>query len=379
MAIAYALGEALVGNSELIEKHSLDRFRSFAAASVADRQSLEFSTGTARSEDLVMRDASGDRIAITDIEIGKPLTLAIRHLYTGKFPTGGFLGGNTKDLLVTSNVKSIGAYEGAPEAINLLRERVPRQEDIRVVGADEKGTPYILYTKSLTKGDTVVTVKMDHDDFDKSAFDAIGSGLSQLSGVPLFAPAQPWLLLGSMVAPLVGKIFTSILEKRHFFRATESVFLTFPGSQKAKAGYRLMMADDHFEAIKDDFKVSDEGRLVAKADGRPYSGDNPYAVLLIDGANRDDELEKFQATAATASVLEKFRPEGDSPFPLDELIKLVEASSDFTYRRRADKLNERIKALGDGAENEEERKKLEKERNANIANVKSTELKKDYS
>ena len=152
---------------------------------------------------------------------------------------------------------------------------------------------------------------------------------------------------------------------------------TFPGSQKAKAGYRLMMADDHFEAIKDGFKVNREGRLVAKADGAHYSGDFPYVVLLIDGAERED-LEDFQQTAATAAVLERFRPGGDSPFPLDELVDMVEAISDLKFRQKADKIQKKIEALGEGAENEEERAKLEKERDANMKHVKNDELTKEY-
>lgn len=53
----------------------------------------------------------------------------------------------------------------------LLREDVPRNKNIRIVAADEQGTPYILYMKSLTRSDTVVTIKMDLKDFDESIFE----------------------------------------------------------------------------------------------------------------------------------------------------------------------------------------------------------------
>jgi len=351
----------------------MDRFNKFIRAVGTDRrEAFEFRSGTARSEEIRFEtEADGELIAPKELEIGKPLSVLIRNIYPGKF--------GDKDLLATSCVKGIGAFDAAPEAVNLLRKDAKKRTDIRVFDADEQGTPVVYYSKALTKTDTVATVKLDLNDFPDEAFKTVGEGLKRLGGVPLFVAAQPWLVIGSLVVPIIGSLLRSIFEKRHFFKLTHPMFFTFPGGQPVKEGFVLLMEDDHFEETKDHFMVDNRGLYVSRDERRsPYRGDYPYVVLVLDGHDRDEQLGDFEQTAASAALMEKFRPDTESSFPMDAIVDLVKASSDFTFRRRADRLDTKLRGLPESDEFKEERERLKKERDANMANVKSEELKRAY-
>lgn len=368
MAVAYAFGNALVSGDELLEKQALGQLQTFMGAiGTESHESLSFSTGTAKTAEMKLLNADGDLIAPREIGIGKPLTVFIRNIYTGKY--GG------KDLLATTAVKGIGAYDAAPEAVNLLREKAEKNDEIHVFDADETGTPIVFYMQSLTKSDTVVTVKLDFQDFDDRAFQLVGQGASQLAGIPLFAPAQSWLMVGSLVVPAVGKLLESLFEKKYFFKQSESIFFSLPGSPRATEGFRLLMEDEAMDKILQDYRLSSEGQLVTKNGGGSYRGDFPYLVLALDGADREEQLADFQRTAATASILERFRPGGESSFPIDGMMDIVEASSDLRFRQRADRLHQKMEAL---PADDPGREKLKEQRDANIANVRNLELKRSY-
>jgi hypothetical protein len=80
------------------------------------------------------------------MKLGKPLTVQLRHIYTGN-KAEGFWG--TKDMLVASAMKSISTYDAAPRAINFLVPKTKNNRNFRAVDATDKGTPIICYSPSL--------------------------------------------------------------------------------------------------------------------------------------------------------------------------------------------------------------------------------------
>src|SRR4051812_33936040 len=113
--------------------------------------------------ELVLQDAFLDRRRDTlesmslpvpgtePIGAGKPLSIIIRHVYTGRFPKGAVFGGSRRDLLLTSAVRDVlTTFNAAPRAINILKRRIPHRSDIKGVDATENGTPLVFYTPAVT-------------------------------------------------------------------------------------------------------------------------------------------------------------------------------------------------------------------------------------
>lgn len=104
MAVYYVLGDALVTEEELSEKRALGHIAEFSRAFREKRADvlLEFSTGRLTMDNILESVVlpSGDTVPFEEVGPGKPLTVEIRHIYTGKFPKGSVFD-QTKDMLVT--------------------------------------------------------------------------------------------------------------------------------------------------------------------------------------------------------------------------------------------------------------------------------------
>jgi ABC-type dipeptide/oligopeptide/nickel transport system permease subunit len=105
--IYYAHGDALISSEDLQDDPSLvEKLSSFYKDLDSGRQPapLAFESGeltpanALTSFDVAAAGDPPDPIAFTPIGLGKPLTVMIREVYTGKFPKGGFLGGGGKDM-----------------------------------------------------------------------------------------------------------------------------------------------------------------------------------------------------------------------------------------------------------------------------------------
>lgn len=82
----------------------------------------------------------------TDFEpvgIGKPLTIEIRHIYTGQYPkTRSFgRGGQRRNqgMLVTSAMKSIATFDAAPRAVNFLTKNVTGGKNLSNPSLQKRG------------------------------------------------------------------------------------------------------------------------------------------------------------------------------------------------------------------------------------------------
>src|SRR5262245_35147549 len=95
MAVYYSFGNDLVGQEELRTKAALGNLTPFMESLVRrdPGASLQFTTGKATAESVL----EGPIIGFKEIGIGKPLTIQIRHVYTGN-RSSGFWG--NKDMLV---------------------------------------------------------------------------------------------------------------------------------------------------------------------------------------------------------------------------------------------------------------------------------------
>jgi hypothetical protein len=374
MAIYYAYGDALVGNNELramVGQGKLQRFQK----DVLNRSKgakLEFMFGTATAKHMLRSAVSdgGKRIGFEPIGIAKPLTVEIRHVYTGN-KAEGFWG--TKDMLVASAMKSISTYDAAPRAVNFLVPKTKNNRNFRAVDATDKGTPLICYSPSLAQSSSVVTVEVMFSGFPKETFDAVSQAFSAASGVPLFAPASGYLVAGSIVTKLLGNIGKSLSDGTPALKRSEEITFVTPGSDEAVAHFALLISDGVEDSVLRDFKINDKGALARVDDENAlYDGDYPYAVISLDGRENDD-FKSFTPAAATAAQLDKFYNINDGGSqPLGTLVDALKLYSDMKFRDKATTVADKLKGMDKSSK---EYQDLLAQYNAYVNNIGAKELK----
>ena len=91
------------------------------------------------SSEMVAASATDNRrklVAWQPIGVGKPLTIEIREVYTGKFPSSTF--GSQKPMLLASATKSIAAFDAKPLALNFLTRKTAKKTRINRPGANQQ-------------------------------------------------------------------------------------------------------------------------------------------------------------------------------------------------------------------------------------------------
>ena len=359
MAIYYSLGDALVTEDELQDKNISDIS--------AIRTRTVFRSGEFKPESAVSSFTREDG-SVTDFEpigIGKPLIVELRKIYTGRHPHRR----RSKDLLVTSAMKSLAAFNGEPRAINLMLRNVGANEERGEVPATENGTSLIFYSPALTEYNSNITVEFGFDEFDDEAFNDFGNLFTAAAGIPIFAAASVYLLAAGAVTKISGKIGSFFLDKKQVFKSTNPLHLLRGGAEKASAGFALMTddRDDFDEETRKRYQLNNRGELVDR-EGSKYSGDAPYAVISYDGRTIDS-YKDFSATQASAELLDRFYSVNDRrEIASNLLLDSVKLYNDYKFRKQADAFESQIKAL-DANSDSAEIEKLSARRDAALANI----------
>lgn len=347
-----------VYGSELVDNRT--QMELFASGEIADLDlkakavpPVQFSFG-----------ATDERTPFVEIGINKPLTIEIRHIYTGQYPKGIF--GSNNDMLVSSAMKSISTFNAAPRAINYLRNNITQNFNLASPSATQEGTPLIFYSPALTEKNTVLTVEIIFNRFPKELVDSIGNAFMVAAGIPIFADKSVPLLAAGVVIKLSSRLAEKLVDSSPSFSVTEPLSFLRPGDDKPEEGFHLMV-EDSFDLAREDCEFNPEtGRLVYRSNGKPYDGDYPYIVFSLDGSPNKD-YEQFSPTAASAALLKSFYhiSEGQQQ-PVETLLEAVKLYNDWQFRTRADKTWAELETFKEGTEPYEKKKT---EYNAYVANI----------
>jgi len=305
---------------------------------------------------------SAEVTAFTPIGLHKPLTIQIRHVYTGRFPKQKFLSG-AKDMLVTSAMKDVVVFNAASRAVNFLRKDVGPNSSMNSPAATEQGTPLVAYLPAVTSPSTILTLEIVFDEFPDQLFGKVSSAFQAVSGLPIFLPASGYLMAASSVIKLAGNLGQALFDGKPVFAATETLDFDIPGATSPEAEFRVICNPD-FDPTP--LKFEPKKGLVDKSTGAPYKGDEPYIVLSLDGKQRE-EFAAFAPTAASAVLLEKFFNVKDgSEAALDTLVESMKLLSDSKYRFQADSVKRKLDAATAGSD---EAKALKERYDALLANI----------
>ncbi|HEV7689398.1 MAG TPA: hypothetical protein VGO52_01175 [Hyphomonadaceae bacterium] len=364
MPVYYAVGSALLDDAEYADFEQVV-FRKGL------QKSITFSTGVLEAEAKSTFLTDSGPVDFVDIQFGKPLTVEIRYVYPGRFPKPGLFD-KSKDLLVTSAMKSIASFNKAPRAVNFLVKDVVAREGHGMVAATDDGTPLVFYSPAVDMYNSVLTLEFGFRDFDPAVFKFLSDALKSAAGVPIFATSSFQLTFASSVVTLAGDVGKAIFEKPPTFKASEPIQFLRPGSSVSRAGFRLVTQTEADYAVLKAYEVHESGKLIDK-NGAAYQGDIPYMVISMDG-RANDSYKDFTPTAASAALLEDYfaiREQGVAE--LGALKRALELYNDYRQHKRVEELDEAEKAITD--KTSDAYKENRKQRDAAAANIVTKELK----
>jgi hypothetical protein len=353
MPVYHAVGPSLVTESELREKSfELSEFSKRLESRDRDA-SLVLSTGVVRAEAVLESPAS----SFQPIGLHKPLTVMFHHVYTGQFPRAAFLD-RTKDMLVSSALKDLANTSAQPRALNFLRPQVQAGHNTSTPAATEEGTPLITYSPAITIPATILTLEMVFDNFPDELLKRIGTAFGSAAGIPIFAPAAPYLMAAGVLIRLVADLGKALFDGPPAFRESITLNFDLPQLPLTEADFRVVAPGD-FDVTP--FSVDPVKGLIDRQTSQRYDGPFPYIILALDGRKRDDEFGQFAPAALTAAQLERFfsAKEG-AEVAVDTLLESVKLFNDVRFRTQADALKKRIDRDCAGSDTEECRKLREK-------------------
>lgn len=305
----------------------------------------------------------------TPIGINKPLSIRIAHVYTGRFPGRD----RRNDFLLTSAIKAYSVFNAAPRAINYLTPNVPRRHSMVAPAAVDKGTSLVFYTPAVTDASLTLTLEMGFDRFPGELFDEVASGFQSIGQLPIFLPWSGYILAGAQLVRLLGNIGERLFETQAEFSRTETLEFALPGFDRPEAAFRILV-NPSFDASGLTFSPR-RGLVMKNEEGKLYDGDEPYAVISLDGA-KDRQLEQFTQTLASAELLTRFfGSERKSSTVIDAIVEAAKIANDLKFRREADIVSREIETLTASGAQEAEIHKLRARRDALVENIGSDELK----
>lgn len=352
MAVFRVFDSQVIAEEEFLQKepeivrHELARREGAAAGpSITLGSGQVFGAGPA--------SPAGEAVGFEPVGQGKPITIDIRKVYSGKVGSKSLFDG-TGDIAVASGVKNWGAFKASARGLNWVAKRTGRQTLLESPSALTDGTTVIAAQKAVVTRQLSVTLELAAAEREGGIFDTLGAAFQQAAGIPLFMPQAGFLLAAGQLVPAVGNLLKALTGGRSSWDETAELSFGMPGVPNADAGFRIVAA---VNAGLDDLRF-DHRRGLIKADGNPYDGDEPYVVLAIDG-RFDPELSSFTPAVAGADLTRRFfNAQSGLSGVIDELLDLSEIVSDVKFRDQALALQKQMAGMSD-TDKAEAQKRLE--------------------
>jgi hypothetical protein len=313
--------------------------------------------------------ASGKDVRqFADIGFGKPLSIVIRHVYTGQFPQKRLLGGNPP-MLVTSSLKDITTTSGAAQAINLLQQNVKAGSRIASPAASDSGTPLVYYSPAVASPLITASILMVFQNFDQELFNHVSQLFTSLGGIPIFMPASAYLIGAGTLLKLAGNVANAFLNGHPVLNQPMQLDFSIGGGSIPVPGFWLI-SENPIDVSSYVFDTNNG--LTNKTTGQPYDGPEPFVLLSLDGA-KQDSLAKFTPLLASASVLGQFlNQQNSTAVALDAISSSIGVANDVMFRKKADAIKQQIAAL---PKDSPDLPNLQKEYSAYLANIQEAVLK----
>jgi hypothetical protein len=301
---------------------------------------------------------------------GLPLTVQIRHVYSGRFPSGMY---GTANLLVTSSIKNLDRFDASAEAINFLLPKQPPRQNLISPPADQNGTPLVCYVPAVTAISTTITFNMVFQRFSDDLLNQLATVFTGASAIPIFVSASPYLVGAGAVLKLAGSIGDAIFNGQAEYSPTVVLNFSDPVDPVQQSGLIVLFKEEDDRSM-DPHTLTLETTaghhgLIDPKTNKLYAGPAPYMVISVDGT-RQDLLKSFAPTAASAKILAKFFNMRDGgAIPLAQILDALKALNDVKFRDQANDLRKQIDAAAAA-----EKPALVQQLAAVIANIQNPDL-----
>ena len=237
------------------------------------------------------------------IEKGKPLCVEILHLAFG----------NVKDwwgkseILVSSWAKTWGTAKPGPRLLNVMRKGIQQFDHISDFGAQDYGHRLVFYCPSYTGEELRFSLEfLEIDKLKPGEIARLGTALSKLGTLPIFAPQLQFLALAPQAIELATRLYN--LFNRNDTVLLEHLDLAFnePDSNVLCSGRFVLVAGSHVpDTFIAKYKLAADHRLV-DASGMPAEQagmTDAYIVIRINAVEKN-EYRDFQLDAAAQETLD---------------------------------------------------------------------------
>jgi len=302
-----------------------------------DDDGISFAVGQATASAAAAR-------GFVQISVGQPLNILLRQVYTGRFPQKHLLS-NSRPMLLTTALKDITTTSAAVRAVNIVKDKVQPGKSFSGPAASAEGTNLVYYSPAVASPLITITVELIFQDLDPQIFDRASQLFGSLGGIPIFMPASGYLMGASTILKLAGNIGQALLDGQPVLSESMQIDFSFGGGSIPVPGYWVFSANP---IDLNTFKFDPANGLIDNS-GKPYSGDEPYVVLSVDGT-KVQGLSNFTPLLASAGVLGRFYNQKDGSEVLsDTILNSVKLYNDLTYRKKADDLKQQLAGLQQGS------------------------------
>lgn len=310
-------------------------------------------TSNDRQSVATISSASPPATSYVPIGFGKPLSVEILSVYTGSFKAKGLFAGDKRDILCVSGVKAAETFEASPRAINLLEKKVPEHTYLEF-SAFDAATPYVYYKKSVDTDTIEITIELAASSYDQSLVDTVTNLLKNSASLPIFMPAAGKLLAGSQLVNIAANGANDLFAPAPFLSETICLRFDTAGLPINSAQCMLVCRDEDenelggYQMTAVNHNGSAQMRLTK--DGSVYTGDAPYVLVNVDGAEKQ-ALDTWTATLASSSVLSQFYGDADKTAGVGTIVQqAMSLYNDYTYRTKADALKQQMDKVGPGSD-----------------------------
>ena len=333
-----------------------------------DEMTIHESDPEFSAETLVQPAADVQALGFTEIGFAKPITIHIERVYTGEHPKLGWK--KKKDMLITTAYKSENIVGASPRSFNWIEEGIKEtHQSYTTVSATQQGTNLVYAKPAVDKDAIIMTIDLSFDDFDDSLLDVFSKILGSAGAIPSFSAYSPYLLVANKIANLGKDIGNRILDSKPEISLDAKLYFRRAGKIPVKEGKIAIVSEDFASVARNTFTISDDDRLVDKNSKETYTGNQPYAILSLDGAPLSKELQDFAPTLASAAQLKRFLAVNDGEdTDADIIVDALKLYSDYKFRLEAEELK---MLLGQPDLSEKEKRRITDELNAITQNIMS--------
>jgi hypothetical protein len=265
------------------------------------------------------------------IGYGKPLTILIRHVYTGSQPDNGFFSSDA-DVAVVSGVRNYEVFNASTRALNIVAQNLSPHAHITRPETFTEGSIVVSYSPAIMTDSLTISLELAVATFPQAFVNALSSAFTSLAGIPLLLPYAGYLLGAGQLFKLAGNVGHALFDGVKF-AVSDSIDFDLPGAIPASADFRVLTSDN-FRNEAQGLQYH-EGKGLVDASNAPYEGDEPYIVLSLDGKQRDN-LKSFVPSVASAAILQRFfQAQSGGQVAIDTMVQGLTLASDFKYREQA--------------------------------------------